>query len=150
MAGIAYLQQQTTSQILYIVLESGLGHVLLEETDEMPDQVEIGIPITVVPEETTFTVTTHHRTRSTKAGAIPTTIHYRVDCLTTKRQITDWTAVSTPAASNSIVITATENQILEDGNNRETKQITIKLDDGLTTQVMKPKRWIVENLLGTT
>jgi len=116
----------------------------------MADQVEIQIPLTIVPEETTFTVTTYHRTRATRAASTPTTIHYRVDCLSTKRQITDWTLVSTPAGSNTIVITATENQILEDGHANETKQITIKLDSGLTTQVMKTKTWKVTNIQGTT
>ena len=116
----------------------------------MTDQVEIQIPITIVPEETTFTATVYHRTRSTQAASTPTTIHYRVDCLTTKRQITDWTSVSSPAASNTIVITSAENQILDDSNAREKKQITIKLDSGLTTQQIKPKQWTVENIQGIT
>lgn len=148
MAGIAYLQQQISTEILYIVLESGLGHVLLEDSDKMADQVEIQFPMSVVPEQTTFTTTIYNRVRSTKSGAIPTTIHYRVDCITTGQQITDWTSVSTPAASNSIVITSTENKILGPCNIQETKQIMIKLDSGLATQVIKPKQWIVENLLG--
>ena len=116
----------------------------------MADQIEIQIPITVVHEETTFPVTAYFRDRASKSGATPTTIHYRVDCLTTKREITDWTLVSTPAQSNSITITTTENQILDDGHNREKKQITIKLDSGLSTQVIKSKTWIVENLQGIT
>jgi hypothetical protein len=114
------------------------------------DQVEIQMPLTRVTEETTFTVTSYHRTRATKASSVPTTIHYRIDCLTTKREITDWTSVSSPAASNSIIITSTENKILDDSNNNERKQITIKLDSGLTTQVMKTKTWTVDNILGTT
>ncbi len=116
----------------------------------MTDQVEIVMPLSIVQEETTFTVTVYNRARSTKASSTPTTIHYRVDCLSTKRQITDWKSVSSPAASNTIVITALENNILDDSHEWEKKQITIKLDDGLTTQQIKPATWKVRNLLGIT
>ena len=114
----------------------------------MADQIEIQFPETIVYERTTFTVTVYFRTRSTKSASTPTTIHYRVDCLSTQRQITDWTSVSSPAGSNTIVITATENKILDDTFNIETKQLTIKIDSGLSTQFIKPKTWKVRNLTG--
>jgi len=116
----------------------------------MADQVEIQIPQTIVPEETTFTVTAYFRTRASQAASTPTTIHYRIDCLTTKRLILDWTAVGSPSTSNTIVITSAQNQILDDSFETETKQITIKLDDGLSTQVIKPALWRVRNLQGIT
>ena len=116
----------------------------------MTDQIEIQMPLTNVYEETTFVTTAYFRTRGTKASSTPTTIHYRVDCLTTKRQITDWTSVSSPAASNTITITSTENQILDDANPVEVKQITIKTDTGLSTQAIKPAQWRVKNLIGIT
>ena len=125
-------------------------YILSQESDMAATQIEIQIPITVVAEETTFTATGYFRTRSTKAEAIPTTIHYRVDCLTTGRQITAWTSVTPLAQTANIVITAAQNQILSDGNKRETKQITIKLDSGLATQIIKSKQWIVSNLQGIT
>jgi len=112
----------------------------------MTDQVEIVMPLSIVEEETTFTATIYNRTRPTMAVSIPTTIHYRVDCLSTKREITDWTSVSSPAASNTIVITADENQILDNSFNIETKL----LDSGLSTQQIKPTTWKVRNLLGIT
>ena len=114
----------------------------------MSDQIEIQMPQTIVPEQTTFTLTAYFRTRATKTASTPTTIHYRVDCLSTQRQITDWTVVSSPSTSNTIVITATENKILDDSFNIETKQITVKLDSGLSTQVIKAVTWKVRNLLG--
>jgi len=114
------------------------------------DQIEIQIPVARVPEETTFTATAYFRTRSTALASTPTTIHYRVDCLSTRRQITDWTAIAVPAGSNTITISATHNQILEDAHANETKQLTVKVDSGLSTQVIKAKRWKVENLLGIT
>ena len=124
--------------------------ILLEESLFVADQIEIQVPQTIVPEETTFDATVYFRTRSTKAASTPTTIHYRVDCLTTGRQITDWTSVSSPDTSNTITITATENQILSDASLAETKQLTIKTDSGLSTQAIKPFRWKVQNLQGIT
>jgi hypothetical protein len=114
----------------------------------MTDQVEIALPLTIVDEETTFTATVYHRTRPAKEALIPTTIHYRVDCLSNKRQVTGWTSVAAPAESNVITITATENQILDDSFNIETKQLTVKLDSGLSTQQIKPITWKVRNLQG--
>jgi hypothetical protein len=114
----------------------------------MTDQVEIALPLTIVEEETTFTATVSHRTRPTKESSTPSTIHYRVDCLSTQQEITDWTSVASPSASNSIVITSTENQILDNSFSTETKQLTIKLDSGLSTQQIKPITWKVRNLQG--
>jgi len=116
----------------------------------LADQVEIQIPETIVPEETTFTLTAYFRTRATQAASTPTTIHYRLDCLSTRREILDWTSVATPAASNTITITSAQNQILDDSFPIETKQVTIKLDDGLSTQVIKAAQWKVRNLQGIT
>ena len=144
--GNHFLLLQIEDQLL---LQTPFG-ILLEESMYMTDQIEVQIPQTRVSEETTFILTAYFRARGTKAVSIPTTIHYRVDCLTTKRQITDWTSVSSPAASNTITITATENQILSDAHPVETKQITIKTDSGLSTQAIKPARWKVYNLQGIT
>ena len=114
------------------------------------DQCEIVMPLSIVQEETTFTVTVYNRARATKASSTPTTIDYRVDCLSTRRQITDWKSVSSPAESNTIVITALENNILDDSHEWEKKQITVKLDSGLSTQQIEPATWKVRNLQGIT
>jgi hypothetical protein len=162
--GNHFLLLETSSQIgLQITVAFG---ILLEESLYVSDQIEIQLPLTIVPEETTFTATAYFRTRSTKVASTPTTIQYRVDCLTTKRQITDWTSIAVPDSSNTIVITSTsiavpdssntivitstENQILDDANQWETKQLTVKVDSGLTTQAIKPVRWKVQNLTGIT
>ena len=146
----AYLLQESDTETAYIQLESGLGYILLEEDNTMADQIEIQMPQSIVAEETTFTVTSYHRTRASRAASAPTTVHYRLDCLATKTEILDWTVVSAPAASNSIVITSAQNQILDDAHPRERKQITIKLDSGLSTQVIRAKTWTVSNLEGIT
>lgn len=115
----------------------------------MSDQIEIQFPKTRVEEETAFDVVAYFRTRATKVALVPTTVHYRVDCLSTKQKITDWTSVSA-AANVTITITSTMNQILNGDSNWERKQITVKADDGLSTQVIRTGKWIVDNIEGTT
>ena len=144
-----------TSYLLYedaVIVEkqSEQVYILLEDQNLMADQIEIQLPRTIVNEQTSFTLTTYFRIRSTSAADAPTTIDYRVDCLSTKREITDWKSVTPVTSSNDIVITATENKILDDAHNIEIKQITIRVDSGLATQVIKPAQWKVRNLLGIT
>ena len=111
----------------------------------MADRVEVQIPRPVVNEGTTFTATAYFRTGT--AASTPTTIHYRVDCLTSKSVVTDWTAVSTPSTSNTISIS---NSIVNGGNHYETKQIVVKTDDGLSAQAIGTALWKVQNIQGIT
>lgn len=120
---------------------------LLEDAYIMADRVEVFLPITKVPEATTFTATAYYRTRSAQAAATPTTIHYQVSCLTTKTVLTDWTSVS-PATNNDIPITSTMNAIQQDVNKTERRQIIVKADAGLSTQAIGNATWVVENLYG--
>lgn len=115
----------------------------------MADQVEIQIPKTVVPEETGFTATAYFRTRSTKAASTPTTVHYRVDCLSTRQNLKPWTSVSA-ASSVSISIGSAENEIQDATKTRERRQLIVKADDGLSTQAIGHVEWTVENLHGIT
>ena len=115
----------------------------------MADQIEISLPKTVYLEETTFPVTAFFRTRATKAASIPTTIRYRIDCLKTRTKIRDWTSVSA-AANVTITITASDNEIIDDSNRLERKQIIVQADNGLSTQVNGKAFWKIENLTGIT
>ncbi len=124
-------------------------YLLLEDNTPVADQIEIVLPKTNVLEESTFSLTAFSRTRATKSASIPTTLRYRLDCLKTGREILDWTSVS-PAANVTIVITATNNQILDDANMTERKQIIVQADAGLSTQVNGKSFWIVKNLRGIT
>jgi len=74
------------------------------------DQVEIQLPKTVYNENSSFTATAYFRTRSTAAAATPTTVEYRIDNISTRTQIKDWTTVS-PSTSASITVAATDNKI---------------------------------------
>ena len=113
----------------------------------MADQVEIQIPKPRVNEGSAFPATAYFRTRATKAASTPTTVQYRVDCLTTGKQITDWTTVSA-ASSVSLTMTAAMNAIQDDANVKERKQLTVRADNGLATQVIGQGLWLVENIYG--
>ena len=115
----------------------------------MSDQIEIVLPKTTYLEEDTFPVTAYFRTRATKAASTPTTIRYRIDCLKTNAVIRDWTSVSS-AANVTISITASDNQIQDDSNRLERKQIIVQADNGLSTQVNGKAVYRIKNLTGIT
>ena len=125
-----------------------VGGLLLESSTPMADRIEIQFPQTLVQEETTFTATAYFRDRASKELAIPTTIHYKVVDPINRHTITDWTSIATPAGSNTITITTTENKIRDDANLFETKMLIVKADSGLSTQVIQKKTWRVQNLEG--
>jgi len=110
----------------------------------MTDQVQIQIPRPKVKEGSAFTATAYFRDRATSAASVPTSIKYRVDCLTTGVTLTDWTTV-TAAASASIAVTATNNAIRSAANVTERKQLTVAANYGLETQSTESVAWEVEN-----
>jgi len=114
----------------------------------MADQIAIRIPRTTWQEGSGFTATANFRARSTGAASTPTTVHYRVDCLTTLRQLADDTSVSTDDEV-SIAITGTHNAIQNDCNDYEIKQLTVIADRGLSTQHVERVTWRVDNVFGS-
>lgn len=113
------------------------------------DQIAIQIPKTMWNEKSAFIATAYFRLRSTQAAVTPTTVKYRIDCLTTGKELADWTTVS--AASNvSVAVTQTHNAIQDDSNRTEHKQLTIEADSDLSTQHRERKVWQVVNLYGMT
>jgi hypothetical protein len=114
----------------------------------MADQIELRIAETIYQEGTGFTVTADFRTRATAAASTPTSVKYRVDCLTTGKELA---SLATVAASSSvnISITPAHNAIQNDGNEYEVKQLTVVADEGLTTQQRETVRWRVRNLYGS-
>ena len=75
-------------------------------------------------------------------------VKYRIDCLTTKQTVRDWTSV-TPSAQMEIEVTPTDNEIQNDRNKREHRQLTIVANDDSDTQFVDPDpvRWWVNNIL---
>ena len=99
-----------------------------------------------VKERNSNTVTAYFRD-SDNAAEAPTTVHYRIDDITTTTKITDWTSV-TPGVSVDIVIKSAENRIVAQGNARERRQITVSSDKGTTTETRDTSEWFVENIGG--
>ena len=57
---------------------------------------------------------------------IPTTLKYRIDDLTNIREVLDWTTVSAPGSTNTIIITAAQNALFSRRTKRQKMQITVK------------------------
>lgn len=85
--------------------------------------------------------------RNSATGEAPTTARYRIDCLTTGREVLGWTTL-TPATSINISITGTDNAIIDASSITERKQITVEADAGLSTQSRNTAYYEVENIRG--
>lgn len=59
----------------------------------------------------------------------PIAVSYRIDDLTNDREVLDWTAIPTPASTNTITITQATNQIKSRGLPRELRQVTVNVTD---------------------
>lgn len=82
----------------------------------------------------------------TWTASAPTSVKYRLDDQL-GGQITDWTTV-TAAASVTITIPGSSNAIIDDWQDTETKQLTIRANDGLSTQHQDIYTYRVKNLSG--
>jgi len=105
--------------------------------------VYISIPVVKTQEGSSFNATAYFR--SAGSASASTTAKYRVDCLTTGKQLTDWTSL-TPAVSISIALTATHNAIQWQSNRFERKQLIVASDPGETDQTRDKVTWKVENI----
>ena len=110
--------------------------------------VYITIPETIVQEAGSFTATAYFRLAGT-ASASATSSSYRVDNLSTGKQLADWTAL-TPAVSISIAITSAHNKIQQTTNSREKVQLTVASDRGQTSANYDSISWTIENKYGYT
>lgn len=77
----------------------------------------------------------------------PTSIRYRIDCLTTGRQVRPWTEVPTPAAKIEITLTSADNAIFG-SKERERRLVTVvaAYGPGSDDQVTGEFRYDVRNL----
>lgn len=98
-----------------------------------------------VKERSRFTVTV--KLRNGTAPGTPSTLWYRVDCRTTKREILAWTEV-TPASSVSITVLPSWNTILDTSNLIEQKSITFSANKGTDDEFNDSYIWEVKNLQG--
>lgn len=111
----------------------------------MADQVSIQIAEPIVGAGSAVTATVNCRTRSTAAASTPSSIRYRVDCLTNRCNVINWTSVSA-ASSASITVPGTSNGTIDYSQDLETRQITVEIDTGLSTQVRAAATWKVRTI----
>ena len=81
----------------------------------------------------------------TNTAVTPTTLRYRVDCKTTGKDLVGWTSV-TPSTSVTITIPASANDIQNNRNQYEVKEITIEADAGTDNAFQDNALWKVRNL----
>ena len=105
--------------------------------------VYVSIPVTKTQEGSSFNATAYFRSGGSASAS--TTAKYRVDCLTTGKELQDWTTLI-PALSISIPITATFNAIQWQTNRFEKKQLIVASDPGETDQTRDKVVWKVENI----
>lgn len=82
-----------------------------------------------------------------RAAYTPTTVRYRIQCLTTGTSIRSWTT-ATPANPLTIAITPDDNVIVDERNRVERRQMTVQADFDTDTQKVSTCEWDVKNLLG--
>ena len=104
----------------------------------------INMPYPSNIEGSVFDATVYFR-NSSDAAATPTTVHYRVDCLATGKEVTDWTSV-TPGTSVTITLSTTHNAIEDKANMVEKKQLVVMSDKDLSTQTRDQAIWRVRNI----
>ena len=85
----------------------------------------------------------------TWAAQTPTNAYYRIDNPTLNTEILGWTSL-TAAASMPIVITGTQNAIVDDTRREERRQVTVKCNSGLSTQYQETADYWIVNLAGQT
>lgn len=112
----------------------------------MTDQITFSLRKDTIKERSQLIVTVNFRTRATASATTPTNVRYRLDCLSTGKEIADWTA-ATPGTTATITISPDQNAIQGDGL-RERKQLTVAADYGLSTQYTETLEYWVQNIRG--
>ncbi|MCP4985240.1 MAG: hypothetical protein GY928_03955 [Colwellia sp.] len=110
----------------------------------MPE-VFVQVPHLETKEKSSFNATAYFRVGSTATA--PTTAKYRVDNLTTRTELKDWTSL-TVATSNTIAMTSTFNAIQNEANRTEKVQLTVASDPDGDTENRDTATWTIINLRG--
>ena len=102
-----------------------------------------------VNEKTSFRVTTTFLDDN-NAVATPSSARYRIDCLTNKQQILDWTAIGSLSTQVTINITSDQNAIINDANSEERKELVVESTNASGQASISNVRWDAVNLQGVT
>jgi hypothetical protein len=84
------------------------------------------------------------------SASTPATARYRIDCLTNKREVSDWTEISSPTQAEEIVVTSSDNAIINTRNKQELRQMVVQSNYGTDTQKSETIEWTVRNLQGVS
>lgn len=103
----------------------------------------------VLDEKTTGYLTAEFKDKNDD-DAVPTSISYRIDCLTTGTAIKGATPVTPPAASVEIVLSSDDNRIITDTNKYERRIVTVTAIYGASDQINKEYKYDVKNLKAVT
>ena len=79
---------------------------------------------------------------------VPGTIHYLIDCETTKRSVLSRTEYSPVGSSVTISVPASLNEIFKDTNKKEQRAMKVIADFETDDQQTQVIRWYVINLSG--
>ena len=105
----------------------------------------VQVPHLQTKEKSSFNATAYFRVAD--AATAPTTAKYRVDNLTARKELKDWTSL-TPAVSNTIAMTSTFNAIQNESNRIEKVQLTVAADPDGDTETRDTVTWNILNLRG--
>ena len=81
--------------------------------------------------------------------AIPAEVCYRIDCLTNDTSILGETALAL-SESQEIILSNTDNRILDEANPFERRLLTVEIVDGEGSHSNKTFEWTVRNLYAVT
>ena len=75
----------------------------------------------------------------------PTSVTYRVDCLTNNSELRDWTGVA-PQSQIEITLDTSDNVIIDQGNFTEIRLVTIEAYYGVADKLTTTYQYLVKNL----
>ena len=78
---------------------------------------------------------------------VPTAMRYRIDCLTTGKEVLGYTSIAAPAVENDIVVPGALNAIVYNSSPRERKQMTVETTSGTAVR-NDTVDWEVRNIYG--
>ena len=78
--------------------------------------------------------------------AAPTSISYRIDCITNDEEIKDDTVFAPPASSIEIEIDSTDNAIIDQDNNSERRLVTVTGTYGAEDKIVEEYEYDLINM----
>ena len=75
---------------------------------------------------------------------IPSTVRWRIDCMTTGQTLQSWVSL-TPGSVSNIDIPGSSNRIISAANSSEVRQITVQANAGLASQRTVVGEYVVQN-----